>query len=111
MYAFFKAEVDIEYVDGRRSHVFTCARKSCDFTTRRYLDTGDRSTGNLQKHAIGCWGEEAVMRAKETASEEEACHAIVESIEKTGHISTFFSRKKKGKVTYSHMQHTREETR
>ncbi|EIW58947.1 uncharacterized protein TRAVEDRAFT_103266, partial [Trametes versicolor FP-101664 SS1] len=110
LYAFFKTDVEIEYVGGRRSHVFTCARKDCGFTTRCYLDTKDRLTGNLSKHAIGCWGEEVVARAKETASDEEARRLIVDSIEKSGHISAYFSRNKKGKVTYSHMQHTREET-
>lgn len=110
-YAFFKPEVAIEYVDGRRSHVFACARKSCDFTTRRYLDTRDRSTGNLFKHAVVCWGREAVDRAKQTSGQEEARKVIVQSIQKTGRISAFFSRQKKGKVAYSHMQHMSEETR
>lgn len=111
IYAFFKPTVDIEYVGGRRTHVFSCARKSCTQVLRRYVDTKDRSTGNLQKHAISCWGEDAVMRAKDLASPDEARRVIVDSILQTGRISTYFSRKKKGKVTYSHMQHTREETR
>lgn len=86
-------------------------RKLCNFTTRRYLDTRDRSTGNLFKHAVVRWGREAVDRAKQTSGQEEARRVIVESIQKMGRISAFFSRQKKGKVTYSHMQHTSEETR
>lgn len=65
----------------------------------------------MRKHALACWGEEAVARAMETADDSEARKVVVQSLLQTGRISTYFARKKKGAVTYSHMQHTREETR
>ncbi|KAH9849694.1 hypothetical protein C2E23DRAFT_686221, partial [Lenzites betulinus] len=111
IYAFFSPEVDIVYKNGRRAHVFSCAKSSCDYTTRRYLDTGDRSTGNMRKHAESCWGEEAVERAMQTGCPEKAREVVVKSILETGRISTYFTRKGKAAVTYSHMQHTRHETR
>lgn len=86
IYAFYKKTVKIEYVDGRRSHVFTCAGKTCDFTTCRFLDTKDRSTGNLLKHTLGCWGEEAVQRARKTANQDEARRVVVNSILHTGSV-------------------------
>lgn len=42
----------------------------------------------------------------------EARKTVMTSLLETGRISVHFQwSKKKGKVTYSHMQHTREETR
>lgn len=111
IYAFYEQKVAIQTHKGRRTHVFTCARPSCAHTVRRYVDKRDRSTGNMRKHALACWGEEAVARAMETADDSEARKVVVQSLLQTGRISTYFARKKKGAVTYSHMQHTREETR
>ena len=68
VYAFFEPEPVIDYVGGRHCHVFRCAARGCKFTSRWFLDTGDRSlTGNLSRHAKACWGEDAWKAAK-------ACH-------------------------------------
>ncbi|KDR81296.1 hypothetical protein GALMADRAFT_241794 [Galerina marginata CBS 339.88] len=58
IYVFFKPEPAIEYVNGRRVHVFECTAKPCKGRggryVRRYLDTGDaKSTGNLRRRR-GC---------------------------------------------------------
>ncbi|KAI0665690.1 hypothetical protein C8Q78DRAFT_985953, partial [Trametes maxima] len=110
IYAFYKPEVDIQTQKGRRTHAFTCTRPTCNHQVRRYVDKKDCSTSNLRKHALACWGEEAVTRAMEASDNKEAHKSVVESILKTGRISTYFARKK-GAVSYSHIQHTREETR
>ncbi|KAI9056831.1 hypothetical protein FKP32DRAFT_1585005, partial [Trametes sanguinea] len=112
VYGFFKHDVAIETIGGRRAHVFLCAKSSCTRKIKRYLDTKDGSTGNMKNHAEACWGEEAVRRGMETGSVDETRKTIVQSILETGRISAYFARgKKKGKVTYSHMQHTKQETR
>ncbi|OJT11999.1 hypothetical protein TRAPUB_11453 [Trametes pubescens] len=112
VYAFYKTDIDIQYMDGRRAHIFTCVKTSCKHTVRRYVDTRDGSTGNLKKHALSCWGTVAVERVLETADVSEARKMVMTSLLETGRISVHFQwSKKKGKVTYSHMQHTREETR
>lgn len=105
--------MEIQTTGGRRNHVFSCARPTCTQVVRRYLDKRDRSTGNMHKHALSwsCWGDEAVARAMDTADDTEAHKIVVDSLLTTGRISEYFGRKKKGTVTYSHMQHTKEETR
>ena len=52
VYVFFNKEAQIEYVDGRHSHVFTCAAARCKgkngHDVRRFLDKGDaNSTSGL----------------------------------------------------------------
>ncbi|KAG1768273.1 hypothetical protein EV702DRAFT_979552, partial [Suillus placidus] len=112
IYAFFHPEPDIEYVCGRRSHIFKCAAKGCQKRIHRFLDTSDaKSTGNLHKHVKVCWGEHALEAASETKNATEARMTVVQSILETGSIQTSFDRKGKGKVTYSHRQHTKTETR
>lgn len=111
IYGFYKQNIEIVYKDNRRAHEFVCAKPSCDVSMLRYLDTRDRSTGNMRKHALSCWGEDAVDRAMETGSPDQTRETVVKNILETGSISTFFARKKKGAVSYSHMQHTRQETR
>ena len=52
VYAFYKPEVDIEYVGDRRCHVFHCAARGCKATVRRFVVTKDKSSSaNLYKHA------------------------------------------------------------
>ncbi|KAG1722400.1 uncharacterized protein EDB91DRAFT_1240224 [Suillus paluster] len=69
-----------------------CQAKRCKNKVRRYLDKGDaRSTGNMRKHVRSCWGDEVLKAADQAKDANE--------------------RKGKGKVTYSHHQHTRAETR
>jgi hypothetical protein len=81
---------------------------------RRYLDTADgKSTSNLRRHAKICWGEEAIAGA-DAAKSHGAAHEIVEKSlgMPDGSITAMFERVKgKGKVTYSHKQHTRTESR
>ena len=77
---------------------------------RRYLDKKDaKSTSNMRKHAKLCWGEETVKLADEAKNVQEARTTI--SGVKDGSITASFERKGKGKVTYSHRQHTRTETK
>lgn len=77
---------------------------------RRYLDTSDsKSTGNLRKHAKICWGAETVAAADETRNVDSAREALKKV--KDGSITEAFERLGKGKVTYSHRQHTSAQTR
>ena len=72
---------------------------------RRYLDTSDaKSTSNLHKHARVCWGVEAVAAADETRNIGDALEALTKC--KDGSKTEVFQQKGKGKVTYSHHQHT-----
>lgn len=67
--------------------------------------------GNMRKHAVICWGQEAIDCAMQMGDQEKARKVVVKSILETGRIVNFFVRKDKNTVTYSHMQHTREEAR
>ena len=72
IYVFFKPTPSIEYIKGRRVHVFKCTAPICKGkangrNVRRYLDTSDaKSTSNLRKYAKICWGEDAVASADGT---------------------------------------------
>jgi hypothetical protein len=111
-YAFFEPIPDIQYKNGRRSHVFKCAAKSCKSTCRRFLDTGDKtSTGNLIKHIRNCWGEDAWKAALECKDSSEAAEVVVKAIAMSGSITTSFKPEGKGKATYSHRMHTKTETK
>jgi hypothetical protein len=73
-----------------------------------YHDTGDKSsTSGLRRHAVVCWGEEIVKEACATKDIKMAKGAKL----KNGSITAVFERIDKGKVTYSHRQHTKAETR
>jgi hypothetical protein len=112
IYAFFQPMPDIGYEDGRRYHSFKCTGKSCTKTIRRYLDKKDaKSTGNLRKHAKSCWGEAAVQAVDQAKNATEARDKIVTGILRDGSITAAFERHQKGKVTYSHRQHTKTEAR
>jgi hypothetical protein len=120
IYAFFKPSPGIEYVNGRRIHVFECTAKHCrgkgkgGRCVNRYLDTGDRkSTGNLRKHAKLCFGDEAVAVA-DMGKDIDATRAALAkdpNLLRSGLLTANFERKGKGKVTYSHQQHTKTETK
>ena len=115
VYVFFKPMPSIEYINRRRVHVFECRAKHCKGKgngrmVRRYLDTGDaKSTSNLRKHARLCWGVETVAEADETKNYGAASEII--KLHKDGSITESFERKGKGKVTYSHRQHTTTQSR
>jgi hypothetical protein len=86
--------------------------KGCKIQIRRFLNKKDtRSTGNMQKHVGTCWGDEVLQTAYEAKNAEEVRTKIVPSILRNGSITASFERKGKGKVTYSHRQHTRTETK
>jgi hypothetical protein len=78
----------------------------------RYLDKGDaKSTSNMVKHVKSCWGEVAYEAAQEAKTAVSARESVINNILKTGSITTSFERKGKGKVTYSHKQHTKTEAK
>lgn len=112
IYAFFEPTPTIEYHDQRRCHVFKCAARGCKHHVRRYLDTKDaKSTGNMRKHVKSCWGEAALQAAMDCGNQMTARDGPIQSLLETGSIKASFERKGKGKVIYSHRQHTRSETR
>lgn len=111
IYAFFKPGISIEHVNGQRCQVFQCAASHCKNTTCnvwRYLDTPDKnSTSNLQKHAKRCWGEEAVAKAYMAATAADVCKSgILASGQFSQGINVMLQCTGKGKVTFSHRQHT-----
>jgi hypothetical protein len=118
IYAFFRPEVDISYVDGRRTHDFTCAAKNCKGKgknprlVRRYLDTSDKaSTSGLRNHADKCWGADTVKEAAKAADVDAARKALAGAEMRNGSITLEFERTGKGKLTFSHRQHTKKQTR
>ena len=79
---------------------------------RRFLDKGDeKSTGGLHRHAKNCWGEETVKAALDTRDLKAAQKILTQDKLKDGSVMADFERIGKGKVTYSHRQHTYAETR
>ena len=110
IYAFFEAPRLVNQ-KGRPAHKFKCSRGGCAATVRRYLDKKDAgSTGNLRKHAKACWGSAAVDAADNAASADEVHKAIILNILKDGSIAVAY-KLKKGTTTYSHRQHTCEQTK
>lgn len=117
VYAFFGKVPDITYINGRCAHEFRCSSKSCKAKgvnkriVRRYLDTTDcKSTSNLKRHAIMCWGTENVDRALAAKVNIDEARVTLAGL-KDGSITAAFERTGKGKVSYSHRQHTKAETR
>ena len=114
---FFKVTPLIEVINGRRVHVFECNAKCCvgkgnGRMVRRYLDTSDaKSTGNLRKHAKGCWGDEVVAAADATKNVQAARDALEKVKSVDGSITAAFQRIAKDKITYSHRQLTAIEAR
>ncbi|KAF8798677.1 hypothetical protein BYT27DRAFT_7122876 [Phlegmacium glaucopus] len=112
IYVFFKQIPSITYIKDRRVHIFECAAARCldkgnGRMVRRYLDTGDaKSTSNLRKHAKICWGDEAVAAADNTKSIQAAREALENMVSVNSSITEAFKCVAKGKVTYSHRQHT-----
>jgi len=116
IYVFFRQTPRIEYKKERRCHVFECAAANCKGRTgrdvRRFLDTADaKSTGNMRKHAKVCWGAETVAAADATKDLVGARETLTQTKLKDGSITAEFAQIGKGKVTYSHRQHTKTEAR
>jgi hypothetical protein len=115
IYVFFKTKPRIEYIDGRKAHIFECASGRCKARNGRdvcrYQDKGDKnSTSNLRKHAKVCWGSDAVAAADATRDVEAARAALIKSGVHNGSITAEFERIGKGRVSFSTRQHTRTET-
>lgn len=95
--------------------MFQCAAKMClnhGRGVRRFLDKKDnKSTSNLRKHAKKCWGEDVVKMADNAKNAQEVRETTVKGALNLQSITTAFERKGKGKVTYSHRQHTKAESR
>ncbi|KIK24312.1 hypothetical protein PISMIDRAFT_47855, partial [Pisolithus microcarpus 441] len=109
IYAFFALEPTIEYIAGHCSHVFWCMAKGCKKGVRRYLDKSDAwLTGNMCKHIKACWGEDILQQAFRMRGTTAACKAV-KSYVKSGSILAAFDCQ--GRVSYSHWQHTKLETR
>ncbi|KAL6298129.1 hypothetical protein BKA93DRAFT_744773, partial [Sparassis latifolia] len=111
-YAFFKLEVTIEVdVMGKHIHMFHCVNRGCRTKISRWLDNGNKgSTGNMRKHIKACWEEEALAATDEMKNVDDVCPAV-EKFARSGSIMASFTRKGKGKVTYSTWQHSRQECR
>ncbi|KIM56044.1 hypothetical protein SCLCIDRAFT_133491, partial [Scleroderma citrinum Foug A] len=111
IYAFFKPNPTIEYVGGRRSHVFQCNAKCCTHGMHWFLDKGDaRSTGNMCKHVKRCWGKDVMHQVLEAKSFKVAQDAV-KCYQSNGIITATFERKSNTKKTYSHLSHTKLQTR
>jgi hypothetical protein len=65
----------------------------------------------MRKHARTCWGEEVVKAADDAKSCDIARESIINGILTNGSITASFERKGKGKITYSHRQHTKTKTK
>ncbi|KAG0691842.1 hypothetical protein DFH29DRAFT_986087 [Suillus ampliporus] len=108
IYAFFKPFPIIEHNNGCCYHKFTCMAKGCSKKICRFLDTKDaRSTSNMHKHAQNCWGKDIIKSADNAKSCNMVHESIVKVILTNGSIVALFEHKGKGKVTYSHWQHTK----
>jgi hypothetical protein len=113
---FFAPTPLIEYVEGRHCHTFQCLAKNCKQKSRsvwRYLDTGDaKSTGNLRKHAKKCWGDNVVASVDKAKTVKEVWDTTTNkgSLDPQS-ITAAFEQKGKGKLTYSHRQHTKTESK
>jgi hypothetical protein len=115
IYVFFKSKPTIQYLEGRKAHIFECAASHCRCKTKyvcRFLDTKDaKSTSNLRRHAKLCWGDDTVAAADDTWDVKSAREALSKRKDLNGSITVAFERAGKGKVTYSHHQHMKKELR
>lgn len=108
IYAFFSIP-EIMYIDGRRAHQFKCLAKRCKHNVQRFLNTRDtKSTGNLRQHVKHCWGED-IMKTIDKAKSITCTREGVKHYAANGLINAVFGQKVKGKVNYSHRQHTKAE--
>ena len=102
--------------EGRHAHEFRCTSSHCrgkganGQIVRRYLDTSDRkSTSNLKRHAITCWGNKAVDDTLDAKVDIESAQKTLKTF-KDGSITVAFEWKGKEKVSYSRRPHTKAET-
>ena len=64
-----------------------------------------------KKDAKLCWGLDAVEAVDRTKNATEAHDSVVQPLSKDGSITVIFERVGKGKVSYSHQQHTKTEAK
>ncbi|KAF8810407.1 hypothetical protein BYT27DRAFT_7222012 [Phlegmacium glaucopus] len=101
IYVFFKQIPSITYIKDRRIHVLECAAAHClgkgnGRMVRQYLDTGDAKSTR----------DEAMAAADNTKSIQAAREALGNMVSVNSSITEAFKCVAKGKVTYSHRQHT-----
>ena len=78
----------------------------------RFLDKGDaKLTSNMCKHAKKCWGDVVVTSADSAQNANEVQATTVMGVLNPQSITVAFERNSKGKVKYSHRQHTKTEAR
>jgi len=65
----------------------------------------------LRKHAKKCWGNDVVASADKACNAEEVRKTTVKGVLDPQSIMAAFERKGKGKITYSHRQHTKTEAK
>ncbi|KIK40527.1 hypothetical protein CY34DRAFT_87163, partial [Suillus luteus UH-Slu-Lm8-n1] len=112
VYTFFELVLSIKYTGGHRAHVFKCIAKGYWQHVRCYLDKGYvKSMSNMVKHVKSCWSDVAYEATQEAKTVVSARESVTDNILKTSSITTSFERKGKGKVTYSHKQHTKIEAK
>ena len=63
----------------------------------------------MRKHVKLCWSEDVLSTAQEVANLD-VTHKVIKGYAVNGSIAVAFKHKNKGKVTYSHRQHTKVET-
>ncbi|KAI6032178.1 hypothetical protein PISMIDRAFT_120461 [Pisolithus microcarpus 441] len=112
VYVFFGSMPVIKEIDGCWVHEFKCSARGCKVRICCYLDMKDAwSTSNMQKHVKWCWGGDVLSAADNAKDANEVRTKIVGSILCNDSITAIFEWKGKGKVTYSHWQHTQSEMR
>ena len=114
IYAFFNPTPHVVKVDGWCTHEFLWSVRGVPrsrFATTWISKTHALLRYNMHKHARRCWGDETLEVADLAKSVNEICDRIVRSILRNGSITTAFKHNTKGKITYSHRQHTRAKTR
>jgi len=65
----------------------------------------------MRKHVRKCWGDETVASADSANNANEVRATTVKGVLDSQSIMAAFKRKGKGKVTFSHQQHTTTESR
>jgi hypothetical protein len=64
----------------------------------------------MRKHAKKCWGEDVVKATDNAKTADEIRETTIQGALDVQSIIALFERKGKGKVTYSHRQHTKAES-
>jgi hypothetical protein len=115
VYAFFKPVPTIGTDNGCPYHTFVCAALDCKHKSRgvhRFLDKGNaKSTSNMRKHAKRCWGEDVMKAADKAESANEVRRTTIKGFLDPQSAKAAFEWKGKGKVQYTHRQHTTTKSR